>query len=87
MQNIKKEVDNCVEEYSGIIIKELTRKLNKTELEAKVTKRRAFVSIEKIDSKEQLSTTGLVGGKTGTGYFTIGVIVDKVGVLTSKGGK
>ena len=33
-----------------------------------------------------MSSTGLVGG-LGKGYYTIGVIVDKIGVLTSKGGK
>ena len=67
-------------------MKEKTRKLSKDELDAKVTKRRQFVSIEQIDSREQLSATGLVGSK-GAGFFTVGVIVDKIGVLTSKGGK
>ena len=40
MQNIKKDVDNCIEENSGILLKEMTRKLTKIELDAKVTKRR-----------------------------------------------
>lgn len=49
-------------------------------------KRRQYVGFEKIDSKENLASTGLVGGQ-GKGYFTIGVVVDKIGVLTSKSGK
>ena len=86
LRTIKKEVDNCEEEYSKVLLKEHTRKLSKIELDAKVTKRRQFVSIEKIDSKENLSSTGLVGNKA-AGFFTVGVIVDKIGVLNSKGGK
>mmetsp|Transcript_18862 Transcript_18862/g.25582 ORF Transcript_18862/g.25582 Transcript_18862/m.25582 type:complete len:173 (+) Transcript_18862:619-1137(+) len=33
-----------------------------------------------------MSSTGIVGNKA-AGFFTVGVIVDKIGVLTSKGGK
>ena len=51
-----------------------------------MSKRRQYVGIDKIDSKENLATTGVVGGP-GKGYFTVGVVVDKIGVLTSKGGK
>ena len=82
MQAIKKEVDNCVEENSNLILRAKTRKVTKDELAAKVTKRRQFVSIEKIDSGEQQK---VVGGKVG--FFTVGVVVDRIGVLTSKGGK
>ena len=52
----------------------------------KVTHRRKFVSLEKIDSAEMTSSTGLVGG-AGKGIFTVGVIVDRIGVLNSKAGK
>ena len=51
-----------------------------------MTKRRQFLSIEALDKPENLANTGLVGNKT-SAFFTVGVIVDKVGVLTSKGGK
>jgi len=51
MREVKKDVDNCVEEYSEILMKDKSRKLTKVELDAKVTKRRQFVSIETIDSK------------------------------------
>ena len=40
------------EEYSEILMKEKSRKLTKVELDAKVTKRRQYVSIETIDSKQ-----------------------------------
>ena len=51
LQSIKKQVENTVEEYSKIILKEKSRKISKDELDAKVSKRRQFVSIETIDSK------------------------------------
>ena len=62
-----------------------SRKLSKDELQAKVTLRRQYISLDKIDTKENTSSTGLIGSSKG--YFTVGVIVDKIGVLTSKGGK
>ena len=68
------------------MIKEKTRILTKDELVQKVTKRRSFVNLEQIDSIENMSSIGLVGGK-GKGFFTVGIIVDRIGVLTSKGGK
>lgn len=63
-----------------------SRIVSKDELTAKVTKRRQFVCIEKIDSQENMSSVGLVGGK-GKGFFTVGVVVDRIGVLTSLKGK
>ena len=75
-------MENCVEENSNIILRPKSRRVSKDELGAKVTKRRHFVSIEKIDSDENQK---LVSGKAG--YFTVGVVVDRIGVLTSKGGK
>lgn len=44
------------------------------------------MSMEKIDSAEALSAAGPVGGQ-GKGFFTVGVVVDRIGVLNSKGGK
>ena len=50
-QEIKKEVDNSVEEYSKILLKEKSRKVSKDELDVKVSKRRQFIGLETIDSK------------------------------------
>lgn len=52
MVTIKKEVDTCQESYSGILLKERTRKISTEELAQKVTKRRNFVSLEQLDSPE-----------------------------------
>ena len=49
MQKITREVDNCVEEFSSIILKERTRRVSKEELEQKVTKRRQFLGLDKIE--------------------------------------
>ena len=49
---IEKEVDNCVEENSGLIFKAKSRKVSKDELLQKVTLRRKYLDLGKIDSKE-----------------------------------
>jgi len=46
LKEIRKEVDICEEEYSKVLIKDQTRKLTKEELDAKVTNRRKFVSLD-----------------------------------------
>jgi hypothetical protein len=41
--------------------------------------------LENIDSKKQITSDSLVS--QGKGFFTVGIVVDKIGVLTSKAGK
>ena len=70
--------------YSQIIMREGSRKIKHDSLMAKVN-RRAYIPFDEVDSKHQLSPAGLV--KTGKGFFTIGVVVDKSRVLESRAGK
>ena len=83
-RKLEKETAESVEVYSQLIMRDGSRKIKHDALMAKVN-RRAYVPIDQVDSKEQLSPSGLV--KTGKGFFTIGVVVDKSRVLESKAGK
>ena len=84
MRKLEKEATECVETYSQIILREGSRKVKQDELDVKVN-RRTFVQFDQLDSKEQLSSTGLVSSQKG--FFTIAVMVDKSRVLESKHGK
>jgi len=83
-RRLEKEAAGSLEAYSQIIMRDGSRKITHDALMAKVN-RRAYVPIDQVDSKQQLSPSGLV--KTGKGFFTIGVVVDKSRVLESKAGK
>ncbi len=73
-----------LETFSSILLREGSRKIKQDSLEAK-TNRRTFIPFDQLDSKEQLSSTGLV--ENGKGFFIIAVVVDSSRVLESKNGK
>lgn len=68
-----------VEQHSGLLLKSGSRKITDDNLTAQ-TNRREYLPLEQLDSSESahLFTKG---------FFTVGVIVDKMGVRTSKSGK
>lgn len=61
------------EPNTGLLLRSGSRKLTNDELECAVNKRE-FVPLEKIDTPKYQSRLA------GKGHFTVGVLVDKIGV-------
>jgi hypothetical protein len=77
-KNPNKLPSDDIEEYTGLILRQGSRKMTHDQVISHSNKR-TFIPIEDLDSPESsFSIT--------KGFFTIGIVVDKSGVKTSKKG-